>query len=111
MNAAGAPCQQPATNAETARCFTAASQQADIELNRIYGQIQGALPANDRTKLQAAERFWIQYRDADCSAAYDLYGGGSGGPAEHAACLEAQTRLRVTDLDTTYGWLVEKVAK
>ena len=111
MNAVGAPCQQPASNAETTQCFLSASKRANEKLNRTYSQIRKILGADDLRKLQDAERFWIQYRDATCMAERDLYGNGTGAYPAHAACLEAETRFRVNDLNATYGWRVEKFSK
>jgi uncharacterized protein YecT (DUF1311 family) len=111
MNAAGAPCQQSASNAETAECFLSASKRADEQLARTYAQIQKVLGADDLRKLQNAERLWTQYRDAACTAERDLYGEGTGAYPAYAACLEAETRFRVDDLNAAYGWRVEKFSK
>jgi uncharacterized protein YecT (DUF1311 family) len=111
MNAAGAPCQQPASNAETTQCFLSAAKHADEELNRTYVQIRKILGSDDLRKLEDAERLWIQYRDATCIAERDLYGNGTGAYPAYAACLEAETRFRVNDLNATYGWRVEKFSK
>ncbi len=108
----GKLCQQPATNAETHDCFTKAAKEADQRLNRIYAEIQGFLKAQNRTAdgdaLRKAQQSWIAFRDANCAAAYGLYGGGTGGPVNEEACIEAETRERTEDLKTGYGWLLEK---
>jgi len=111
MNAAGAPCPQPASNAETTRCFLSAAKHADEELNRTYVQIRKVLGSDNLRKLEDAERLWIQYRDATCMAERDLYGNGTGAYSAHAACLEAEMRFRINDLNATYGWRVEKFSK
>lgn len=111
MNAAGAPCQQTASTAETTRCFLSAAKHADEALNRTYLQIRKVLSSDDLRKLEDAEQLWIQYRDSACKAERDLYGNGTGANPAHAACLEAETRFRVDDLNATYGWRVEKFSK
>jgi uncharacterized protein YecT (DUF1311 family) len=58
--------------------------------------------------LQVTQRLWVQFRDANCSAEYSLYGGGSAGPTARAACIEAVTRQRTAELKTMYGWVLDK---
>lgn len=108
MNAPGAPCQQAGSNAETGQCFDLASQNADGELNRTYAQIRKVLLPEDRANLEGAERAWLKYRNATCAAERKLYGQGTGAFPAYAACLEAETRQRTSDLLATYGWKVEK---
>ena len=43
-----------------------------------------------------------------CQAEYNLYGGGTGGPTTHSACIAANTGQRVAELSTMYGWRLEK---
>jgi uncharacterized protein YecT (DUF1311 family) len=111
MNAAGAPCRQAGTTAETAQCFSLAARQADDDLNRTYEQIRRALRPEDQAKLQASERLWISYRDAACTAERDLYTDGTGANPAHLACLEAETRQHLTALSQRYGWRLEKFSK
>src|SRR5208282_3964891 len=83
VNARSAPCQQPASNAETGQCFFNAAKEADEKLNRTYGEIQNFLESKnrieDRDALRKAQRLWIGFRDANCAAARGLYGKGTGG--------------------------------
>lgn len=112
MNATTAPCRQPATNAETGQCFFDAAKEADGKLNRTYDEIQKFFEsenrADDRDALRKAQRLWMGFRDANCAAVRSLYGKGTGRPVNYWACMEAQTRQRIEDLTTGYGWLLEK---
>ncbi|MBT9331135.1 lysozyme inhibitor LprI family protein [Paracidobacterium acidisoli] len=108
MNAAGNPCQSIGPDSSETQCFITASQAADRELNSFYGKLRAHLRSDDLSNLQAAQRLWMQFRDANCKAEYDLYEGGSAGPMVRAACIEAVTRQRTAELKTIYGWVLEK---
>jgi uncharacterized protein YecT (DUF1311 family) len=115
MNAAGAPCQQPASTAETLRCFVNAAKQADEKLNKTFGEIETFFKSqhrsHDQEALTRAQSLWIRFRQANCGAARDLYGSGTGGPVNYWACIESQTRQRASDLTTEYGSLLEKFGR
>lgn len=111
MNANDAPCQEPSTTAAEAACFDTALSKADVSLNRFYHRVETVVEGDELTKLQRAERLWMQFRDANCDAEYELYGGGSAGPTVKLACLEAMTRHRKEELQTMYGWRLEKWGK
>jgi uncharacterized protein YecT (DUF1311 family) len=111
MNAQDAPCQAPASNAEMTACFISASKTADERLNKIYIRVREVLSSDEQKDLQAAERLWLKFRDANCSAERNLYAGGSAAPTVYAACIEADTRERTTDLKAMYGWRLEKFGK
>ncbi len=111
LNAADAPCHGPASNAEMTACFISASKTADEQLNNTYIRVREALSADEQKDLQAAQRLWLKFRDANCSAERNLYSGGSAAPMVHAACMEADTRQRMTDLKTMYGWRSQKSGK
>jgi len=96
------------SGADETSCFVAASKKRDQELNEFYKQITKVVEGEDLTQLRAAQRVWLQFRDASCSAEKALYEGGSAQPMVYYACLEAETRYRITDLKLTYGWRIEK---
>lgn len=108
MNDATAPCRGNFDTPGLYNCFAKAFAREDAALNRIYGRIRGILEPDDQTRLLQAQRLWLQYRDATCSAERALYGVGTGGPPTQMACREALTRERISVLNTTYGWRVEK---
>jgi len=108
MNAADAPCKNAGSNAEITQCFVDTNRAADKRLNEFYGQIKKAIDGEEWAKLQAAQRLWIQFRDANCLAEQKLYEGGSAASMVYYACLEADTRQRTKELKTMYGWRIEK---
>ncbi len=110
MNAKDAPCQR-GSGAEETRCFTEEAHRADLDLNLLYNKIRQVLSPTEQPQLQAAQRLWIEFRDANCAAERDLYGGGSAAPMVYEACLAADTRQRTAELNVMYGWRLEKFAK
>lgn len=108
MNAEDSPCQGPGSNADKAQCYASAQVATDRKLNLTYKAILTKLGPSERDALIAAERLWVQFRDANCHAERVLYEGGSGAPIAFVACMEAGTRQRTNDLLVMYGWRLEK---
>jgi uncharacterized protein YecT (DUF1311 family) len=103
MNAADAPCKSVGVNVDITNCMFKAWKTADADLNRVYVQSRKRVEGADLQRLIAAQRLWVQFRDANCNAAYGLYGGGSAGPMVRAACLEKDTRERIEELKVMYS--------
>jgi uncharacterized protein YecT (DUF1311 family) len=106
MNAATAPCRNVAVTLAMENCFDSVYRAADRGLNQMYGQISKVLQPDDLGRLKVAQRLWIQFRDATCTAESHLYNGGTASAPAYSACLEEVTRLRTVDLETIYGWVV-----
>jgi uncharacterized protein YecT (DUF1311 family) len=106
MNSAGAPCRNVAVTLAMENCFDKAYKAADRGLNQTYSQISKVLQPDELEQLKMAQRLWIQFRDATCTAESDLYKGGTASAPAYAACLEEVTRQRTADLKTTYGWVI-----
>jgi uncharacterized protein YecT (DUF1311 family) len=111
MNANDGPCQASASGAEATACFDSAFKKSDAELNQFYRRVQTAVDGDELARLKTAQRLWIQFRDANCSAESELYAGGSARPMLELACLEAVTRHRSEELSVMYGWRLEKRGK
>jgi uncharacterized protein YecT (DUF1311 family) len=111
MNANDGPCQRPASGAEETACFNDAYKKSDAELNQFYHRVQAVVDGEELAKLKVAQRLWIQFRDANCSAEHELYLGGSAASMVELACLEAVTRHRTEELNVMYGWRLEKFYK
>jgi len=111
MNAKGGPCEVTSSDAEKTDCFAAALKKSDLGLNQIYRRVQRTVEGDDLARLRAAQRLWIQFRDSNCEAEYELYLGGSAAPMVKLACMEAMTRHRTEELETIYGWRLEKWGK
>ena len=107
MNAPGAPCQKTSgVTLALDNCFARTYRAADDQLNQLYKQIRQVLTPDQQQQLLAAQRLWVQLRDATCRAESDLYKGGDAASPAYSACLEEETRQRTADLKTIYGWVI-----
>ena len=82
---------------EMVECLKARTAQWDKRLGIAYQQaMKDAQPAQ-REQLRAAERLWIQYRDANCL----YYGMGEGTIARLDAgeCMRSMTEARARELE------------
>lgn len=72
----------------------------DDKLNNAYGEILKRLAddAEGRKSLQAAQRAWIAFRDAECAFANDKSKDGSIHPLLMGQCLTALTKARTDQL-------------
>ncbi|HET6934674.1 MAG TPA: lysozyme inhibitor LprI family protein [Candidatus Angelobacter sp.] len=95
-------CENAGTTVETTNCYADELKKADAELNKIYKAALADLEGKDAVKLRKAQRAWMAYRDAQCDAEYGTWGGGSGGPAAHLACLGRLTHQRTAEIRETY---------
>jgi uncharacterized protein YecT (DUF1311 family) len=78
-------------------CLKARTAQWDKRMTIAYQQaLKDAVPAQ-REPLRAAQRLWIQYRDANCL----YYGMGEGTIARIDAgeCMRAMTEARAKELE------------
>ena len=78
-------------------CLKAKTAQWDMRMNIAYQQaLKDAVPAQ-RDQLRAAQRLWIQYRDANCL----YYGLGEGTIARLDAgeCMRSMTEARAKELE------------
>jgi uncharacterized protein YecT (DUF1311 family) len=69
MNEKDTPCSTAVTTAELRSCFARDRDVADSGLDDAYKEIRARLDGEDATRLNLAQRLWIQYRDAN------LHGG------------------------------------
>jgi uncharacterized protein YecT (DUF1311 family) len=102
MNEPDSPCAKTVVTVDLAACLEKARASADAELNRLYADVRKRLEEDERKQLVAAQRLWVQYRDANCAAEKGLYGNGTGSGPAYLACLEAMTRARTKELQVTY---------
>lgn len=82
---------------EMVECLKAKTVGWDKRLNAAYQKaVQGAQPAQ-RESLRAAQRLWVQYRDANCL----YYGMGEGTIARLDAgeCMRSMTEARAKELE------------
>ncbi|MDS9467792.1 lysozyme inhibitor LprI family protein [Paracoccus sp. MBLB3053] len=88
------------TTVAIGQCVMAETKAWDALLNREYKETRdqfARIPALG-DKLKAAQRGWIEMRDADCDIAYDRYEGGSMRSISAASCQMEHTARRALEL-------------
>jgi len=103
MNEPESACAKVVITAELSASLVNAYKSSDTTLNTVYEKIRTTLDAAEPKQLTEAQRLWIQYRDANCTAERDLYEGGTASFPAHEACLEAMTRQRTAEVCVTYA--------
>lgn len=78
-------------------CLKARTAQWDKRMNIAYQQALKDAAARQQEQLRAAQRLWIQYRDANCL----YYGLGEGTIARIDAgeCMRNMTQARAKELE------------
>ena len=96
--AMAASCGDQPTQTGMNQCADAQYRAADRTLNATYGKLLAKLSPPGRSGLQAAQRDWLAYRDAQC--AFETLGtaGGSVHAFVLSECLEAVTRTQTERL-------------
>lgn len=84
--------------AEIHDCIASEIKLQDVRLNQNYRAatqtLKSVLP-----QLRAAQRLWIQYRDAECGLQGSLTGGSMDG-INRASCVLEMTKTRADQLDS-----------
>ena len=105
-------CTRAVTQVEMTACADRAYRSADADLNAAYrealdrarrldeGGHAAAVP--NAVLLRDAQRAWMPFRDAACSAEAGTWGNGSGASVAYLWCLERLTVDRTRGLDA-YG--------
>ena len=73
-------------------------QAADARLNAAYQKLISSDDADGKRLLQAAQRAWIAFRDAECAYTTTDSEGGSIHPMEVSQCLTELTEQRTKQL-------------
>ncbi len=71
----------------------------DQRLNAAYAKALGDLTPGERRNLQAAQRAWIAFRDADCAARVDPEQWGSLSRINGNLCVLDRTIERTIELE------------
>jgi uncharacterized protein YecT (DUF1311 family) len=93
----GDPRSCDGSTAEMVECLKAQTAQWDKRMTIAYQQVMKNAAAAQRDQLRAAQRLWIQYRDANCL----YYGMGEGTIARVDAgeCLRRMTEARAREFE------------
>jgi uncharacterized protein YecT (DUF1311 family) len=82
---------------EMVECLKGKTAQWDKRMTVAYQQAMKDAGSAQRDQLRAAQRLWIQYRDANCL----YYGMGEGTIAriDAGACMRSMTEARARELE------------
>ncbi|MFL6585366.1 MAG: lysozyme inhibitor LprI family protein [Luteimonas sp.] len=78
-------------------CIGNETKLQDARLNAEYRGTLAAVSAGQQSRLRAAQRLWIQYRDANCRLRADPDGGTLASVAA-ADCVRMMTTERASEL-------------
>jgi uncharacterized protein YecT (DUF1311 family) len=78
-------------------CLNAKTAEWDKRMTVAYQQAMKDAPPKQREQLRAAQRLWIQYRDANCLY-YDM-GEGTIARIDAAECMRSMTEARARELE------------
>ena len=92
-----APCGERTSTLEIVQCVSGKTRVWDDRLNAAFRALGNRIDPGQRTPLLAAQRLWLQYRDANCRfyAAQD----GTIAQIQAAECLRAMTEDRARELE------------
>ena len=91
------PCGQKQSTLDIVACVDAKTKIWDLRLNAAYKALQQRIDAGQAESLRAAQRLWVQYRDANCR----FYGSAEGSIREvqAAECMRSMTQDRALELE------------
>lgn len=91
------PCGDKPSTLAIVECVQAKTKAADQRLNAAYKALQARIDAAQRQPLLAAQRLWVQYRDANCG----FYAAQEGTirKVQAAECLHSMTEDRARELE------------
>lgn len=103
------PCDSARTTLEANTCADRQFKALDAELNTAYQALLTQLAgygdgAGTRKLLVAAQRKWVEFRDADCAAQQRLNQGGTVAAQVYLGCMTAHTRQRIAELQLS-NWM------
>jgi uncharacterized protein YecT (DUF1311 family) len=78
-------------------CMVSEHGRQDKRLNTVYHALMTELPPPRKKQLQAAQRLWLQYREANCSFYQDPEGGSLARVAANS-CMLQMTAQRAQEL-------------
>lgn len=100
-----ADCKNDGSTVEIKQCEDANFNQADRELNNVYGKLLNRLDAEGQRKLKTSQRAWLKFRDSNAEFIADSNRGGSIEPIIVVDTKTQMTQARTRELQEVYGQL------
>ncbi len=93
-------CDQASTQTDMNLCADQAYRKSDADLNAAYKEVTERLKDSQAalTQLQAAQKAWLFFRDAECAFSSAGVTGGSAYPMVLSQCLDKLTQARTKEL-------------
>lgn len=91
-------CTEKPSTVEIVACIDELTKAWDRRLNAAYGALMEAQTPEQKVRLQAAEREWLQFRNVNCD--YYLNSGGTIANIRYAECRRVLTAQRAIELET-----------
>lgn len=93
-------CDQASTQTDMNLCADQAYRKSDADLNAAYKEVTERLKdsKDTLTQLQAAQKAWLFFRDAECAFSSAGVTGGSAYPMVLSQCLDKLTQARTKEL-------------
>jgi uncharacterized protein YecT (DUF1311 family) len=88
------PCGKATGQMQINFCEIQAAERSDDELNAAYSKLSADFPTQ-QSRLKAAERAWITFRNKLCDAYSGPFKGGSVEPELHERCVDEETRRQI----------------
>ena len=85
-------CDRPRDDFDGLYCLNKVYVETDAELNKVYKELAGALPADGKAKLKKSQLAWIEQRNDQCSRRMD------NGFFVNLQCATTTTRERLQTL-------------
>lgn len=100
-------CSNAMTTADMIQCAYQSQQRVEKKLNATYKATLAQLDRNRATAVKAklikAQRAWIQFREADCDAAFEMYFPGTMSTQIRIGCMEERAEQRIRELEQLAG--------
>ncbi len=75
---------------EILECLSAEFSRQDQRLNTVYQKLMSTLSSGQQQRLQAAQRLWVKYTEANCAFYYDPDGGTSARQSASQCQIDAR---------------------
>ena len=108
LTAQAIDCSKAITTPDINACASADQKKVETKLNTIYRRVIKSLDQPDtelekfsemKSTLIEAQRAWVKFREADCTAVSTLHASGTIRTAMYIGCMQSHAERRIKDLE------------
>lgn len=97
-------CNKAITTPDINQCAYAEQQKVELKLNQTYQRVLKMLSRPDETSnvkasLVKAQRAWVVFREADCTAIFDFWEEGTIRTVQRIGCMQEHAEFRIKQLE------------